>query len=66
MESALDVSIDSDAMNNFDAGNIVKVNFKRVSSFPDFIMDWVSRQTEEIVSKLTSLPTFRLILPDFK
>lgn len=65
-EGALDVSIDSDAMNNFDAGSIVKVNFKRVSSFPDFIMDWVSRQTEEIVGKLTSLPTLRLILPDFK
>ncbi len=63
--NSLDVSIDSKALTNFDFWNIVKVNFKRVVSFPDFIMDWVTRQIEEIVTKLTTLPTLYIILPDF-
>ncbi|MBP8016521.1 VCBS repeat-containing protein, partial [Candidatus Gracilibacteria bacterium] len=64
-ESNLDISINSNAIKNFDVGKIVKVNFKRVMAFPDFIMDWVTRQIEEIVNKLTSLPTLYIILPDF-
>lgn len=28
-------------------------------------MDWATRQLEEIVNKLTSLPTLYIILPDF-
>lgn len=37
----------------------------RVMAFPDFLMDWVTRQIEEIVTKLTTLPTLQIILPDF-
>ncbi len=28
-------------------------------------MEWVTRQLEEIINKLTSLPTLYIILPDF-
>lgn len=28
-------------------------------------MDWANRQLEEVVNKLTSLPTLYIILPDF-
>jgi hypothetical protein len=28
-------------------------------------MDWVTRQIEEIVTKLTDFPTLFIILPDF-
>jgi hypothetical protein len=28
-------------------------------------MDWVTRQIEEIVNKLTDFPTVFIILPDF-
>jgi hypothetical protein len=28
-------------------------------------MDWVTRQIEEIVTKLTDFPTLSVILPDF-
>lgn len=62
---SLDISIDSSAIKNLDIDNIVKIDFKRVSSFPDFIMDWVTRQIEEIVNKLVTLPTLKIILPDF-
>jgi hypothetical protein len=60
-----EVGIDPSAIKNFDPGNIVKIKLDRVSAFPEFIMDWVNRQTEEIINKLTSLPTLYIILPDF-
>lgn len=60
-----EVGINSDALKNFDFGNILKINLSRTSAFPEFIMDWVNRQTEEVVNKLTSLPTLYIILPDF-
>ncbi len=54
----------------FDNGtfNVSAINFRnsRPGSFPDFIMDWVDRQIEEITTKLTDMPTIYLILPDFK
>lgn len=36
---------------------------KRVSDFPDFLMDWVSRQVSEITNKLFSLPNLIIIPP---
>ncbi len=59
-----EVGIDPAALKRFDTGNIVKIKLGRVSAFPDFIMDWVNRQAEEVVNKLTSLPTLYVILPD--
>lgn len=38
---------------------------QRVSAFSDFIMNWVTRQLEEIANKLTDFPTLFVILPDF-
>lgn len=64
-ESNFEVSIDAAALKNFDFGNILKIKNSRVSAFPDFLMDWASRQLEEVVNKLTSLPTLYIILPDF-
>ncbi len=60
-----EVGINPTALKNFDVGNILKIKLDRVSAFPEFIMDWVNRQTEEVVNKLTSLPTLYIILPDF-
>lgn len=53
------------AVNNGDWGNIVKIDMKRIFPFPDYIMQWVTRQIEEFVNKLTDLPTLYIILPDF-
>ena len=64
-ESNFDVSLDTNALKNFDLGNIIKIKNKRVSAFPDFLMDWANRQLEEVVNKLTSLPTLYIVLPDF-
>ncbi len=61
-----DVSIDVAALRNFSLGSIVKISHSRISAFPDFIMDWVNRQLEEVVNKLTSLPTLYIILPDMR
>jgi hypothetical protein len=59
------VSLDGTALKNFDWKNVVKIDLKRVSAFPDFLMDWLTRQVEEIVNKLTTLPNLYIILPDF-
>lgn len=63
--SNFETSIDVTALKNFDFGNIVKIKNDRVSAFPDFLMDWANRQLEEVVNKLTSLPTLYVIFPDF-
>jgi hypothetical protein len=43
----------------------VEIKKKRISPFPGFLMDWVTRQIEEIVNKLTDFPTVFVIFPDF-
>ncbi len=57
------VSIEIDSKKPFDLGNIIKVKNIRVAAFPDFIMDWVARQTDEIVNKLFALPNLIIIPP---
>jgi hypothetical protein len=63
--SNFEVSLDPAGITSFDFGNIIKVKNSRVAAFPDFLMDWATRQLEEIVNKLTSLPTLYVIFPDF-
>ncbi len=60
------LSIDPKNITNFKPSDIIKVKNTRISMFPDFIMDWWSRQSEEIFKKLTSLPTLYITLPDTK
>lgn len=43
--------------------NIIKVNNRRIAGFPEFIMDWVSRQTDEFTNKLLTLPNIVIIPP---
>ena len=57
------VSIEIDSKKPFNLGNIIKVKNRRVAAFPDFIMDWVARQTDEIVNKLFTLPNLIIIPP---
>lgn len=59
------MSLDATALKNFDVGNILKIKNSRVSAFPDFLMDWATRQLEEVANKLASLPTLYIVLPDF-
>lgn len=58
-----EVSIEIDMKKPFDLGNVVKVKNIRVAAFPDFIMDWVARQTDEIINKFFSLPNLIVIPP---
>ncbi len=58
---SIDLEIDPKAAN---IGDVVKIKNIRVPAFPEFIMDWVNRQVEEIINKLTILPTLYIILPD--
>lgn len=58
---SIDLEIDPKAAN---IGDVVKIKNIRVPAFPEFIMDWVNRQVEEIINKLAILPTLYIILPD--
>ncbi len=61
-DGAIDIEISlAKGWNN---GKIVKVKNTRIPAFPEFLMDWVNRQVEEIADKLTILPSLYIILPD--
>lgn len=59
------VSVSVDSSGNVDFSDITKLVKKRIQAFPWFLMNWVTRQIEEIVNKLTDFPTLFIILPDF-
>ncbi|RKW20498.1 VCBS repeat-containing protein [Candidatus Gracilibacteria bacterium] len=59
------VSVDLSIGAGSDFADIEKIQEERIESFPAFLMDWVVRQIDEIVSKLTDFPTIFVILPDF-
>ena len=42
---------------------MIKLKNKRVASFPDFMMDWLTRQTEEITTSLFSPPSLTIVPP---
>ena len=46
-----------------DFGKIVNPKNKRIAAFPDFLMDWLTRQTEEVVNSLFSPPNLTIIPP---
>lgn len=58
------VTLDTESW-NFDFSDITKIAKQRIQAFPWFLMNWVTRQIEEIVNKLTDFPTLFIILPDF-
>lgn len=59
------ISVWVDSSWNVDFSDVTKLVNKRIKSFPWFLMNWVTRQIEEIVSKLTDFPTLFIIFPDF-
>ena len=61
----LDIDIDTDALKHWDFQDVIKISNIRIPSFPEFLMEWATRQIEEFVNKLTDFPTVFIILPDF-
>nr|MDD3720153.1 VCBS repeat-containing protein [Candidatus Gracilibacteria bacterium] len=59
------IDIDTKALKNGNLKDVVKIQNTWITDFPAFLMDWVDRQIEEIVTKLTSFPSIIVILPDF-
>ncbi|NDK10028.1 VCBS repeat-containing protein [Candidatus Gracilibacteria bacterium] len=58
------VDIDTSALAAGNLGDVVQINNKRVGAFPNFLMDWVERQLDEVTSKLTNLPKVFVVLPE--
>lgn len=46
-----------------DISKVVKLKNIRIPAFPDFLMDWLTRQTEEIVTSLFTPPNLTIIPP---
>lgn len=46
-----------------DIGSVIKVKNKRIAAFPDFLMDWLTRQTEEITTSLFTPPNLTVVPP---
>lgn len=64
--SDFNLTLDTKAAKNWwGFSDILKIDLKRIFPFPDFLMEWWTRQIEEIVTKLTDWPTIFVILPDF-
>lgn len=63
MEVSADVN--TDALLNWDFSDVLEIKMERTWWFPDFLMSWVTRQIEEIKTKLTDWPTIYIVLPDF-
>jgi len=53
----------SASLGNYQYKASVSTNF-RIPGFPSVITDWLDRQTEEVVNKLTDLPDIYFIYPD--
>ena len=57
------VGITLDSAKPIDVGTLVNLKNRRISGFPDFIMDWVQRQTQEITTALLTPPTLTIMTP---
>lgn len=62
-ESGTEIGVEIDMSNPFDLWNVVKVKNKRIAGFPDFIMDWLQRQWDEIMKALFTPPHVTVIPP---
>lgn len=59
---SLDISLNG---NNkiADITDVVNVKNKRIAAFPDFIMNWLTRQKEELTTSLLTPPNLTVIPP---
>ena len=55
----------STSLGNYQYKASVSTNI-RIPGFPSVLTDWLDRQTQEVVNKLTTLPNLYFIYPDFK
>ena len=63
--SDISVEVDLFSILDWNFNDVIEIQKNRISSFPSWLMDWVTRQIEEIINKLTDFPTISIILPDF-
>jgi hypothetical protein len=57
------VDIEIDLAKPLTADNIIKLKNKRIAGFPDFIMDWFTRQVDELIVNFFTVPSFVIIWP---
>lgn len=60
-QDELSLSIGSDGVDGID--KLVDTKNKRIAAFPEFVMDWLTRQTEELTTSLFTPPNLTIIPP---
>lgn len=60
---ATEVWVEVDTTKPLTVSNIVKLKNQRISAFPDFLMDWLTRQTTEVTTALFTPPQRQVIPP---
>ncbi len=60
----LKIDVDPSAIWSWNFRDIIKMEMSSIPSFPEFIMEWVKEQWEEIIN-YADFPTVTLILPEF-
>lgn len=61
----ISVDINTSWLRNWDYKDVIKVKNTLIKSFNDYFMDWIDRQIEEVIVKLTSFPSLIIVLPNF-
>jgi len=64
-EQELNIELDPSNLIDWNFEDVIQIQQDRVSPFPSFLMDWVTRQIEEVITKLSDFPTIFIIIPDF-
>ena len=60
----LNIKVDPSALSKWNFRDVVKMKMTSIPSFPEFIMEWVKEQWQEIIN-YADFPTVTVILPDF-
>lgn len=61
--NGIGMGIDVGSARTFQSRQITKVKNTRIAGFPEFIMEWVRRQTDEITNKFLTPPNLVIIPP---
>ncbi len=60
--SEFSIEVDPDTK-LLDISAVTKIKNKRIAAFPDFVMEWLTRQTEELTTSLFTPPNLTIIPP---
>lgn len=64
-DGLIQIALDSTSLDMSATNRVLDISLPSISAFPTFLMDWLDRQWDEIVSSLGSFPDIKIFFPDF-